>query len=342
MVLIILTVLGYILSIIMRLTLHTLKLSLALTKVTGDVVASSLRSYARKSKISSSTGIVAKPSAIAGYLALKSAILVVSTLILILDILLFIITVLGMVWGGIVVLLIGVALLAGTYIIILNDTEGMNSTTNDGVGVTSVTVDGNKDSVKRGDSATAGMGGLTEDAKKWASTWNLTYIGDSLGAGSQSYFTALFPNAVYDSDPSRGLSSIKGQNTGEAGIETLERLVSEGNVRENLVVALGTNNDVTLETLKAFYASIPSNVKTITWVLTASEGGVPSTEINTTIKEFVTAHDNMRYLDWKAYVDENGGWGSYQGGDNIHMSTTGYEKYAQFQTQGLYDLYGAR
>ena len=48
----------------------------------------------------------------------------------------------------------------------------------------------------------------------------------------------------------------------------------------------------------------------------------------------------MRYLDWKTYVDNNGGWSSYQGGDNIHMSAEGYAKYVDFQTQGLYDLYG--
>ena len=93
--------------------------------------------------------------------------------------------------------------------------------------------------------------------------------------------------------------------------------------------------------MQQFYDAIPSNVKTITWVLTASEGGVNNSSINATIKNFVNSHDNMRYLDWKTYVDNNGGWSSYQGGDNIHMSASGYERYVNFQTQGLYDLYGS-
>ena len=275
-----------------------------------------------------------KLATLSAYIALKSLISLLNLLIIITDILLFILTFFGSILGLVVTLLILVVILAGAYIIILNDCS---------VGASSRPATHNapaKDKATAGSSETAGMGSLTEEAKNWAKDWSVTYIGDSLGKGSESYFTSAFPNAVYDADPSRGLISIKGQSTGETAIETLERLISENKVKENLVVSIGTNNDMSTDALQKFYDKIPSNVKTITWVLTASEGGVDNASINSTIKNFVNSHDNMRYLDWKTYVDKNGGWSSYQGGDDIHMSADGYSKYVNFQTQGLYDLYG--
>lgn len=333
----IMSVLGFILSIILKLLLHSLKLTLALIQVPAQVASGMAMSHVlSKSNNGKASAVVTKSAALASYLALQALIVTLTVISWVLDLLLTLFIILGAFWGSVVILLLFLIVVAGAYIIVLNNctTSAESSSTATKV----VTSEGT--TVTKGDSASAGMGEFTEEAKNWASSWNLTYIGDSLGAGSQSYFTSLFPNAVYDSDPSRGVSSIKGQNTGESGVETLKRLVSEGKVGDNLVVALGTNNDVSLETLQEFYGAIPSNVKTITWVLTASEGGVDNGAINSLIKDFVNSHDNMRYLDWKSYVDANGGWSSYQGGDNIHMSSEGAEKYAKFQAQGLYDLYG--
>lgn len=275
-----------------------------------------------------------KLSTLSTYLALKSLISLLNLLIIITDILLFILTFLGTILGFVVTLLILVVIVAGAYIIILNDCSVSASSS------PATHKAPARDKATAGSSETAGMGSLTEEAKNWAKDWSVTYIGDSLGKGSESNFTSAFPNAVYDADPSRGLISIKGQSTGEPALETLKRLVKENKVKENLVVAIGTNNDMSTDALQKFYDEIPSSVKTITWVLTASEGGVDNSSINSTIKNFVISHDNMRYLDWKTYVDKNGGWSSYQGGDNIHMSAEGYSKYVNFQTQGLYDLYG--
>ena len=275
-----------------------------------------------------------KLSTLSTYLALKSLISLLNLLIIITDILLFILTFLGTIFGFVITLLILVVIVAGAYIIILNDCSVSASSS------PATHKAPARDKATAGSSETAGMGSLTEEAKNWAKDWSVTYIGDSLGKGSESNFTSAFPIAVYDADPSRGLISIKGQSTGETALDTLKRLVKENKVKENLVVAIGTNNDMSTDALQKFYDEIPSSVKTITWVLTASEGGVDNSSINSTIKNFVNSHDNMRYLEWKTYVDKNGGWSSYQGGDNIHMSADGYSKYVNFQTQGLYDLYG--
>lgn len=293
---------------------------------------STVQAFKTMSSKKSSGGM--KLATLSAYIALKSLIAMLNLLIIITDILLFFLTFFGTVVGLVVTLLILVVIVAGAYIIILNDCSVSSSS------VPATHNSPAKDSSLIGSSETAGQGKLTEEAKSWAKSWSVTYIGDSLGKGSESNFTSAFPNAVYDSDPSRGLISIKGQSTGETAISTLERLISENKVKENLVVAIGTNNDISTEALQKFYDKIPSNVKTITWVLTASEGGVDNSSINSTIKNFVNSHDNMRYLDWKTFVDKNGGWSSYQGGDNVHMSSDGYSKYVDFQIQGLYDLYG--
>ena len=320
----------FILNMVLRLALYSAKLSLSLVKVPLGLTTSKALGMMRSRDVSGGV----KLSTLSTYLALKSLISLLNLLIIITDILLFILTFLGTILGFVVTLLILVVIMAGAYIIILNDCS---------VSASSSPATHNspaKDKATAGSSETAGMGSLTEEAKNWAKDWSVTYIGDSLGKGSGSNFTSAFPNAVYEADPSRGLISIKGQSTGETAIETLERLISENKVKENLVVAIGTNNDMSTDALQKFYDKIPSNVKTITWVLTASEGGVDNASINSTIKNFVNSHDNMRYLDWKTYVDKNGGWSSYQGGDDIHMSADGYSRYVNFQTQGLYDLYG--
>lgn len=320
----------FILNMVIRLALYSAKLSLSLVKVPLGLTTSKALGMMRSRDVSGGV----KLSTLSTYLALKSLISLLNLLIIITDILLFILTFLGTILGFVVTLLILVVIVAGAYIIILNDCSVSASSS------PATHKAPARDKATAGSSETAGMGSLTEEAKNWAKDWSVTYIGDSLGKGSESNFTSAFPNAVYDADPSRGLISIKGQSTGETAIETLERLISENKVKENLVVAIGTNNDMSTDALQKFYDEIPSSVKTITWVLTASEGGVDNSSINSTIKNFVNSHDNMRYLDWKTYVDKNGGWSSYQGGDNIHMSADGYSKYVNFQTQGLYDLYG--
>ena len=320
----------FILNMVLRLALYSAKLSISLIKVPLGLTTSKALSMMRRGGVSGGV----KFSTLSTYLALKSLISLLNLLIIITDILLFILTFFGFILGFVVTLLILVVIVSGSYIIILNDCS---------VGASSSPATHNapaKDKATAGYSETAGMGSLTEEAKNWAKDWSVTYIGDSLGKGSESNFKSAFPNAVYDADPSRGIISIKGQSTGEPALATLKRLISENKVKDNLVVAIGTNNDMSTDALQKFYDKIPSNVKTITWVLTASEGGVDNASINSTIKNFVNSHDNMRYLDWKTYVDKNGGWSSYQGGDSIHMSADGYSKYVDFQTQGLYDLYG--
>lgn len=320
----------FILNMVLRLALYSAKLSISLIKVPLGLTTSKALSMMRRGGVSGGV----KFSTLSTYLALKSLISLLNLLIIITDILLFILTFFGFILGFVVTLLILVVIVAGSYIIILNDCS---------VGASYSPATHNapaKDKATAGYSETAGMGSLTEEAKNWAKDWSVTYIGDSLGKGSESNFKSAFPNAVYDADPSRGIISIKGQSTGEPALATLKRLISENKVKDNLVVAIGTNNDMSTDALQKFYDKIPSNVKTITWVLTASEGGVDNASINSTIKNFVNSHDNMRYLDWKTYVDKNGGWSSYQGGDSIHMSADGYSKYVDFQTQGLYDLYG--
>ena len=320
----------FILNMVLRLALYSAKLSISLIKVPLGLTTFKALSMMRRGGVSGGV----KFSTLSTYLALKSLISLLNLLIIITDILLFILTFFGFILGFVVTLLILVVIVAGSYIIILNDCS---------VGASSSPATHNapaKDKATAGYSETAGMGSLTEEAKNWAKVWSVTYIGDSLGKGSESNFKSAFPNAVYDADPSRGIISIKGQSTGEPALATLKRLISENKVKDNLVVAIGTNNDMSTDALQKFYDKIPSNVKTITWVLTASEGGVDNASINSTIKNFVNSHDNMRYLDWKTYVDKNGGWSSYQGGDSIHMSADGYSKYVDFQTQGLYDLYG--
>lgn len=287
-ILFILNVIFFILGIVLRLALYSAKLTLSMMAVPASLMQRGMKSLGK------SKNVVVKASSLAVYISLKALIALLNLLIIVVDIITFLISTLGILLGVVVSLLILTVIMAGAYILILNDCSVGSSKKSD-----TSTQQGTNENKKVGTSETAGQGPITEEAKNWAKSWELTYIGDSLGAGSASQFQGAFPNAVYDSDPSRGLISIRGQQTGETAIDTLKKLAGENKVKENLVVAIGTNNDMSTDALQEFYSNIPSSVKTITWVLTASEGGVDNGTINTTIKNFVNSHDNMRYLDWK-------------------------------------------
>lgn len=192
-----------------------------------------------------------------------------------------------------------------------------------------------------GDSESAGQGAFTQEAEAWAKTWEMTYIGDSLGVGVTTYggLNTYFPKATFDVDTSRGIQ-IKGISTGETATATLKRLISENKLGDNLVLALGTNPHTEAQA-KEFYALIPDSVKTVTWVYTAS--GIPNKdEVNASIKSVIEADSKhtARYLNWDKYITNNGGYSSIASSDGIHMTNEGYQTYAKFQTQGLYDLWG--
>lgn len=334
---IILNIIVFIFSLLVKVALHIAKISLLMLSVPADFTANKAMKELHKNRKRDDSSVLIQSGTLVSYIALKSLVTVLTVFVWVIDIILTLLTVFGIFIGlGIFIMLVA-AITAGAYIIVLNNCSVGNSSNQS---TSSTSSSNSSESTKRGDSATAGMGEFTQEAKDWAKTWEVTYIGDSLGVGGQSVFTSYFEKAEYHSDGSRGLSQLKGMTTGKSGIEVLEELTKEGKVKENLVVALGTNNDMTLDNMKSFYEKIPESVKTITWVLTASEGVVDNESINKTIKEFVEAHDNMRYLDFKTFVSKNGGWSSFASSDGIHMTPEGYKKYAEFQVQGLYDLYG--
>ena len=203
----------FILNMVLRLALYSAKLTLSLIKVPLGFTTLKAMGMMRSKNVSGGM----KLSTLSAYIALKSLIALLNLLIIITDILLFILTFFGSVLGFVVTLLILVVIVAGAYIIILNDCSVSASSSPATHNTPS------KDKATAGSSETAGMGSLTEEAKNWAKDWSVTYIGDSLGKGSECNFTSAFHNAVYDADPSRGLISIKGQSSGEPALETLKR-----------------------------------------------------------------------------------------------------------------------
>ena len=239
-ILFILNVIFFILGIVLRLALYSAKLTLSMMSVPAAFMQRGMKSLGKSKN-------VVKASSLAVYISLKALIALLNLLIIVVDIITFLISTLGILLGVVVSLLILTVIMAGAYILILNDCSVGSSKKSD-----TSTQQGTNENKKVGTSETAGQGPITEEAKNWAKSWELTYIGDSLGAGSASQFQSAFPNAVYDSDPSRGLISIRGQQTGETAIDTLKKLAGENKVKENLVVAIGTNNDMSTDALQEF------------------------------------------------------------------------------------------
>lgn len=190
----------------------------------------------------------------------------------------------------------------------------------------------------------AGFSGLSSEAKDWAKGYQgFTFIGDSLGVGVESKLKGYFPKSNFNSKVGRMFTN---PNKSLNGIETLKDMTKSGDVKDVLVIALGTNQPPTKALMDSMVKSAPSGVKTIIWVNTASRGGgggmntVDYNGIAKTIKDYVGAKSNQAYLDWNSYVEQNLKWSDITS-DSVHMKPDGYKKYADFLNQGIYDLIGS-
>lgn len=188
---------------------------------------------------------------------------------------------------------------------------------------------------------TAGQGEFGGGTETWAKNFEATFIGDSLGVGVESTLSQYFSKMNFDVKGSRWLIYNGDEDSTDPlnGIHILKELAKDDQVKDTLVVALGTNGGIKEGDLETFMKEVPSNVKRTIFVNTASEGGVDSDAIDKAIKDFVKSSSlNVGYLDWKKYAESYGRDKIY-GGDDIHMTGAGYKLYGMFITQGLYDIF---
>lgn len=201
--------------------------------------------------------------------------------------------------------------------------------------------DGKGDSSGDVSSDSLGFGEFSDKAKSWAKDFEgFTFIGDSLGVGVQSKLSSYFPKSNFNSKVSRMFTNP------DASLSGIDTLSSMDDIKSVLVIALGTNQPPTNELMDKMVEASKGKAKKIIWINTASEGGsggfnkIDHDGIAETIKSYVSGKSNMAYLDWNRYVKEKLKWSDITS-DSIHMNDSGYDTYAKFITQGLYDYLGS-
>lgn len=189
----------------------------------------------------------------------------------------------------------------------------------------------------------AGQGPLTVEATEWAKKYEVTFIGDSLGVGVQPELVKYMPKVNYDVLSSRWLIYQSADSTDPLnGLQALRTLKEDNNIKEVLVVALGTNGGLKQEDLQTFIKEVPDSVQQIIFINSGSKGGtgdygtIDTDEISKQIKEAAKTNQKVGYLDWLTYTEKEG-WDKLTS-DSVHLNTEGNKAYATFITQGLYDI----
>lgn len=197
------------------------------------------------------------------------------------------------------------------------------------------------DSVKKSDDFGQEYDKDREAVQKWGKDFEFTFIGDSLGVGVEDKLKATFPKSNFDSKVSRAV-----QNPTDAslsGVDVLKDLKAKNQVKDTLVIALGTNDgDLPTSKMDAIYKEIPDNVKRVVWITSASHGfaGNPLNHdgMANQVKDYANSKDNMVYLDFNKLVNSKNNWDSITV-DGVHMNDEGNKLYEQFISKGLYDAF---
>lgn len=177
---------------------------------------------------------------------------------------------------------------------------------------------------------------LSSAGRTYVKDLNVTMIGDSLGVGTKPHFESLVPKANYDVLGSRQITHATNSLN---GTYILQQLKNAGNLKEYVVVILGTNRGVTEQEINNF-VNIAGSDRKVIFVDTASEVGHSNT-VSVHYENSAKRLSNVYYANWKStaiplrpqYYSRDGANGEY-----IHMTPTGYKKHSEFIAQALYEV----
>ena len=155
-----------------------------------------------------------------------------------------------------------------------------------------------------------------------ATTSSYTFIGDSITVGVKSQLESTFSG-----------SNVKAE-IGQGVAWAISQVASD--IKDNIVINIGTNDKFTngkdlLEKLKD---------KKVYLVNVYGAGGNADFETtNKNISNAMSGYSNVKLLDWKSYVDQNGGrdkfYAQEAGGANYHLNNEGNNLYIKFLQENL-------
>ena len=143
----------------------------------------------------------------------------------------------------------------------------------------------------------------------------ITFIGDSITVGVQEKLSSTFSGS--------NVSATVGDSIA-AATSKLPNII-----HDTVVINLGTNDNFDENAAEALIGKLKS--KKIYWVNNFSKNqNVDYNVVNQKLSAFASRHNEVKILDWKSYVEKNGGRDKLYAADGVHHSAEGQEAYVKF------------
>jgi hypothetical protein len=138
---------------------------------------------------------------------------------------------------------------------------------------------------------------------------NLDAVGDSVMLASAPELTQVYPGMSIDAVVSRQMSSLPA---------IVEALKDSGQLRQILVVGLGTNGPIARATLDQVHDMLGPNRQMV--VINVEEPRSWEGEVNSTLSQFASDYENVELSDWYTAISPHI---SILAHDHIHPGPTG-------------------
>ena len=143
----------------------------------------------------------------------------------------------------------------------------------------------------------------------------ITFIGDSITVGVQDKLSSTFSGS--------NVSATVGDSIAAATSKL------PNTIHDIVVINLGTNDNFDENAAEALVGKLKG--KKIYWVNNFSKNqNVDYNVVNQKLSAFASRHNEVKILDWKSYVEKNGGRDKLYAADGVHHSTEGQEAYVKF------------
>ena len=160
------------------------------------------------------------------------------------------------------------------------------------------------------------------ESNNTSSSNSVTLIGDSLTVGATSAFQSLVPSANIDGKVGRQML---------AGSGIVSEMKAAGTLGDTVIIELGTNGPFSEEDGQRLIDSIGSD-KRIFWMNTYGPSLSWYSQVNATISALCNNNSNVTLINWEQMGLANPG---YFAGDGIHLTSAGYQAYAQLMANAI-------
>ncbi|KRM91329.1 acyltransferase family protein [Fructilactobacillus florum] len=159
--------------------------------------------------------------------------------------------------------------------------------------------------------------GLTAKQLTVAQNLSGSAIGDSVMLAGRDDLQAIFPKLYIDAQVAR---------QAEAGIPTIKSLSDRGLLGKNVIIGLGTNGNVTADTINEIMQII-GDKRQVFWINVHVPTQPWQNSVNMQLAAAEKQYRNLRIINWNEYISHHSG---LLASDQTHPTQSGSSKYASF------------